>query len=406
MDSEQRLRENLAAVLKREPVDFDDLSKERVARAVQAQGPALVRKEAPRSRWRLVPWAVAAAVAAVALLLVRPHKEVATEISDTRACAHRPSSNGPSLRPQSQGALTFEFGTTAIAQATAGSVVDVVTATPCTITLNLARGDLSVHARDLGGGELNILTPHGTVQVRGTVFSVHADERDFQVDVVEGKVFVQRPAKNGRAFAPVYVAKEQSSRTSVDGFTLSALGEGRSDLIRAAVGLAATTAPTIEPAAEPEAALPLRHSLKRPATVVHVQAKLQTVEREPMSLRKRLVEAEALRRKGDVNAARLVYREVGLGKGPTAEAAWLALAKLELDVDNVTAAKAALSQHEARFARGLLGAEAMWIGLRADRLRGDSAAVRNSAARLIKRWPDTPQARAAHAFLSPNSGEK
>lgn len=109
--------------------------------------------------------------------------------------------------------------------------------------------------------------------------------------------------------------------------------------------------------------------------------------------------AEAARASGDLATARRLYREAGAASGPTAEAAWLALARLELRSGAAAQARVALDERRRRFGDGRFGAETAWIGVRAARAAGDHARARREAQELIRQFPRSAQAGAARELL-------
>jgi Tfp pilus assembly protein PilF len=112
-----------------------------------------------------------------------------------------------------------------------------------------------------------------------------------------------------------------------------------------------------------------------------------------------LARAEGLRRSGDYEAARGLYRRVGAGAGATAEAAWLALARMELALGRTDAARQAAASRRDRFGQGSLGPEAQWLEVRIHRQAGQDDLARQVARDLIVRWPTSPQAAAAQRAL-------
>lgn len=404
MERDEQLRRSVAKALASEPVAFNELARERIARAVQAQGPALASPKRRRRSFAVYAWAGGglAATAVCAALWVRlPQSAVSTQ--DSRLCAQRTNATGPILHTRQGGELELDFPIAALARATVGTTVDVISADRCDIKLRLTQGDLLVHARDLGGGSLTVVTPQGQVQVRGTVFSVHVDKERMHVEVAHGKVQVDGVPQQQHG---LLVQTGQGVQTNKRGFALNELTPDRIAAIRLA--LSSPDAPakvsppplTVQvdvtaedhPKLQPEAARP------SPARV-RLSPKVAVAPSVPV-LRERLLDAESLRRAGHLNEARKLFREVGKEQGATAEAAWLGLARLELDARDGKAAKGALAVHSRRFPRGLLDAEALWIGVRADRLRGDLVSARTTARALIKQSPSSPQAQAAKAFLS------
>ncbi|MEY4577033.1 MAG: hypothetical protein RL701_1736, partial [Pseudomonadota bacterium] len=109
--------------------------------------------------------------------------------------------------------------------------------------------------------------------------------------------------------------------------------------------------------------------------------------------------ADALWQRGALEEARVNYRAAGHATGPTAEAAWLSLARNELTLGHASAARAALAEHAQRFASGKLAGEAAGIEFRVALQTRDMAATERSARSLIERYPETPQAAAAARWL-------
>lgn len=74
--------------------------------------------------------------------------------------------------------------------ATQASDVAIDLSADCDVQANLRLGSLFVHAENLQGRSLRVVTPHGRVEVRGTVFAVHTTEHYLTVEVDEGHVEV------------------------------------------------------------------------------------------------------------------------------------------------------------------------------------------------------------------------
>jgi Tfp pilus assembly protein PilF len=109
--------------------------------------------------------------------------------------------------------------------------------------------------------------------------------------------------------------------------------------------------------------------------------------------------AEEARRAGDYAQARELYRRAGEGTGVTAEAALVALARMELSLGHAAAARDATKRRQERFGRGTLSPEALWIDVRSYRQSGDLSKARELANQLVEGWPSSPQARAAAQWL-------
>lgn len=113
-----------------------------------------------------------------------------------------------------------------------------------------------------------------------------------------------------------------------------------------------------------------------------------------------LAEAERSRKAGQFARARDLYLGAAQGQGPSAEAAWVALARMELSLGHSSAALSATKERQARFGQGSLAPEALWIDVRAYRQIGDVARARALAVELGQRWPSSPQALAAQRWAS------
>jgi tetratricopeptide (TPR) repeat protein len=114
--------------------------------------------------------------------------------------------------------------------------------------------------------------------------------------------------------------------------------------------------------------------------------------------------ADACRRAGDPDCARTAYKKAGRLSGPTAEAAWLALARMELSLGRGEAARDALQARKLNFSQGQLDVEASWLLVRAHAEAGDDESATLEARRLVSRWPNTPQATAANKWLKEHGG--
>jgi Tfp pilus assembly protein PilF len=73
---------------------------------------------------------------------------------------------------------------------------------------------------------------------------------------------------------------------------------------------------------------------------------------------------------------------------------------MELSLGHPAAAREATKRRQERFGHGTLEPEALWIDVRTYRQTGDAQRARELAEQLVKRWPASPQARAAQQWLS------
>lgn len=76
----------------------------------------------------------------------------------------------------------------------AQSEATIVSLTPCDLIVRLERGRIVMHARELQGGRLQVISDAGSIAVRGTIFEleVSADGLALHVAVAEGAVDVER----------------------------------------------------------------------------------------------------------------------------------------------------------------------------------------------------------------------
>jgi hypothetical protein len=260
-----------------------------------------------------------------------------------------------------------------------------------------------VDAKDLGDGELIIAAGDSNVRVRGTLFGVSRERDALTVEVTSGVVEVAsarsvRPQGGDRTrdWREHRVGAGQRLLVSSVGVATGRLAAGRAaELERVLRGPKVIGLEALSPVEPPTAAaLPRsepgadRATLSLPTTL--------TDEPSPSEL---LARAETLRRAGDYAGARALYRQVGSTAGPTAEAAWLALARMELGLGDTVAARRATEERRRRFGRGTLGPEALWIDVRTHQQAGEAAKARQIAEELASRWPGSPQAAAARRFL-------
>jgi hypothetical protein len=359
-----------------------------VARAVASQG-ARVMRRARIQRVSLQLAAAAAAVAAVIKLAPSPQPQVAHEeprvappsVLQTpapAAVAARPCEQREFAEPKwrfAAGRAQVDLGATGTLAVDDGAQLWIDASDPCRLRVRLLAGRVRAHAAHLGGGALRVVTPSGDVVVHGTTFGVAHDASGLTVEVDEGRVGVRaRGAANAQM-----VGAGQRLRTT-----------------------AAAPEPTIEPLPPSDRAA-LRAALSEDAPAqptARADRPAHAAPRVPAPSAAELVsEADAMWLRGERDHARERYRQAGALSGPTAEAAWLALARRELSVNAPAAARDALQQYRAHFAHGKLAAEAEGIAFRTAVEMGDVAEARRVAQRLVATAPETAQAEAARRWL-------
>ncbi|MEQ9501642.1 MAG: FecR domain-containing protein [Deltaproteobacteria bacterium] len=383
------MRNRLGRLAEEESAGLDADERARIVAEVGRVGPGLVRS-AHRRRVAVRVGGAAAVVAGVGLLWVVAQPPVDT--CDTWA-------------PVAAGAIqgTTSLGRRGRVEADAGTVARVSGAA-CRTTIALESGRVTVHADDLGGGRLAVQTDEGEVEVKGTVFSVAADERAVTVEVAEGRV-----VWTARGAGPVFLGA--SERVVVERAVAAvdepeASEEVAPDFADAPEAVAPhgadapeAVAPDAARAEEDVAPLPRKRRRRRRrrqprSAEVAPQPPAETVSSEALVRR-----AEALRRTGNVSGARAAYRAAGEVGDRTAEAAWIALAQYELELGRPRATLTALRRRARMFASGTLEQEAEWIAVRALAASGQSGRARTKAEQIQRRWPGSPQASAAKAWL-------
>lgn len=427
---DERFRTRVAQLAELAGSEDDGLTaeaRERIVARVVAEGPSLVRRA---RRFRLVAMAagpVLAAAAAAALTVgtrggSAPRAALhggAPVAQATRACASRgvPAGAGNGFVPAESGAR-LDLSPVALAVASPGARVSLREASSCRTAVGLEDGTVAVHARDLGGGELVVEAREGRVTVHGTLFAVTQRAESLEVEVVEGRVSVAH--RTGTHFVGagerVLLSGVGVARGQVDGERTRALRSlvGQPEII----GLdtlepavpAGVDAPRRAPAsaAAPRGGEPAVTTPEPSAVAVELDSEPEQRPAEPAPRARPgdpeavdlLSQAEKARRAGDYAQARELYRRAAEGRGATAEAAWVALARMELGLGHAAQAREATKQRQERFGQGTLGPEALWIDVRAYRQTGDLARARQLAEELVRRWPSSPQARAAQQWMS------
>ncbi len=357
-----------------EPCALDEAAVSRIADNVSRRGPALV-KRGRRIEQAKVAGTIAGACAALGLawLLARPEPAVEPP---ALACA--------GFAP----AHDLDLGVRGVA------VVDgeakLKTALPCRTVFELERGRITIHARNLGGGELRVVAGQDEVVVWGTLFSVERAEEATVVSTDEGVVEVIGRGK---------VTAGTRARFTVTSVTHEALDAAGAARLERAVGLIPETVAAPEPPPPPPPPPPPARARAVRKRHQHASALPPPPPPAPPSVDALIARAQAARKRGELDVARRDFREAGSRTGPTAEAAWLGLARLELDARRPRAALAAIEARAKGFPGGQLALEAAWLEVRALDEDGDRSRAEDAARALIGRWPDSVQARLAQRFL-------
>lgn len=418
--------------------ELDDEARERIIRRLAAEGPAVVRS-ARRARRAALFVGPLLAAAAVATLMVAHRRQDRTEptaalvtpvsnVAEPACASRRPTANAAFVAGAA--GTQLDLGATALAVGGRDAEVSLAEASPCRTVISLGAGTVTVHAKDLGGGALVVRTRDGDVTVHGTVFAVTESTDTLLVEVSQGRVEV------GLAEGAQVLTAGERLLYSKLGVARGAVEGTRAHEMRALVGApevvgfdalsapatssdqplplpsAATRSTEPSRAASPSAGAATRPSTQSASSNVATadDAPRSPVADAPAPSGKNvpaasapvdwLAEAEAARRAGDFAGARERYRQGAEGTGPTAEAAWVALARMELGLGHASLALEATKRRQERFGQGTLAPEALWIDVRAYRQSGDVAMARQLAEELMAKWPSSPQARAARRWVS------
>lgn len=332
------------------------------------------RSKVPR---RAVALAVLAAAAAALLVWLgrTPNARVPTEVArPEQTCPWSDSSLGFVSGPRGLRELALgPAGRVVLAEGARASVSQA----DCEITLELSAGALAAELNNLRPGSLRVRTELGDVRVRGTTFSVDL-EQGLQVVLLEGRVELSSQGEPTLALSPGKTLRRRARRAQ------AVIEDSTSRDSQAVTSLLKESAPT--PAMQP--VLP-----KAPAAQPETS---RAPRARPSDL---LGQAEAARRSGDKESARAFYAQAQRGSHRDAEVALLRHAGFELEQSDAAGALSLLAEHARRFPRSRLSAEAAWLDVRARDATGDHAAARASAQDLVRRFPATPQARAAQRLL-------
>jgi tetratricopeptide (TPR) repeat protein len=259
--------------------------------------------------------------------------------------------------------------------ASPGSIVRVESSDPCLLSLQLSRGTLAGDLNSLKPAALRVRTAHGSVIVRGTRFSIRADDA-LEVVLLTGRVDIE----DGRSeqLEPAHVFHKQGKTRRVtavrpvdaDGIARLLSKPARGNQVQA------------EPAPE----------VVEPSTA--------SAERGKPSAGELLSRAEAERKRGRLPEARALYRAASALGGDDAEVALLRWVRLELDAHGYDNARLLLQRHTRAFATGKLRAESAWLGIVLLNARGEYEDARRAARAFLARFPEAPQADAARALVA------
>jgi hypothetical protein len=426
-EGDEGLRRRMSDLADVDEGGLDDAARERIFSMLRTEGPALVRSGRRRRALVTASAVTLAAAAAAALFVVRHRGDDGAERASVGARSGEAALACTSRAVAPSAAAGFVIGTSgarldlgavAVATSSPGAAIRLEEASPCRTLIALESGTVAVHAKDLGGGELRVRTKRGDVVVHGTIFAVTEDAASLEVEVVVGNVTViDRNDSHS-------VTTGQRLLLSAVGAAQGSLASDRERALRAALGvpevIGLEALPSTHPASAgtstPPVVPPQTAALRASSPVARVEepakgnppvpdVKLETDDATPpvaasAPAQDPLALAERARRAGDYAQARELYHRAAEGSGVTAEAAWVALARMELSLGHATQALQATKRRQERFGRGTLGPEALWIDVRSYRQTGDVSKARDLANHLVEQWPSSPQAHAAQQWLS------
>ncbi|MBI5490258.1 MAG: FecR domain-containing protein [Deltaproteobacteria bacterium] len=444
MDLDERLRARLRAASEGEPDGADDRSWERVARRVAAAGPGVLRTaHRRRIAVRVIAGLAVLAVPVAAWLVSRSPggtPSLPPRAADLRPCAARPPPLPAEPLPGADGTRRLDLEQVGVVIAEEGAGVSLTEYSACRTVLSLARGRITVHARDLGGGQLRVRTTACDVVVHGTLFAVTLEGTAVDLEVAEGVVTIERDgdeiARVGsgerfvlrgsrRELEPLEAAAASRIRERAEAAPLVAAGGGQVGGARALLGGGTTggalpggalpSSPSSAPpepvpqAALPEPAVPAEaagagESSPAPQSPPGARPSRPATARpgtdEAPAGEDALRRARELRASGDFDGAGRAFRAAGTGSGLVAEGAWLELVRMELGRGALAAAREALAERRLRFGDDTpLALEAAGLELRTEREADDGEAADRIAREIVRRWPATAQGGAARRWL-------
>ncbi|MBI4814893.1 MAG: FecR domain-containing protein [Deltaproteobacteria bacterium] len=392
--------------------DFlDDSAIERIASNVAETGPRVFSRARTVLRVQRVG-GVAAVVLFVGVLVraamtsrgepAASIQEPVASLSRDRACEHW---SAPIATPAQN---LLDLSGRALVQLSDGAVFRAKRLEPCSIAFEVDSGRILVHAKDLGGGELLVSTPTGSVRVVGTIFSVEHSASKLVVEVGDGTVEVSV----GEERAALHRGERAIARKSV---LVRDLLADRGEALRRAIDALDRPGPppsSSAPLAEPRNAGPRIGNAEPGAKLVRKSHSPKSIDPSAearghsvaeLSADELVSRAAKRRQAGDLDGARSSYRSAGSMSGPTAEAAWIALARLELSALRFDEALVALDERERRFPSGDFAVEAAWIGIQVDTAAHHEDRARQRAIELQRRWPASVQSDAAKRWIQEHS---
>lgn len=308
---------------------------------------------------------------------------------------------------------------------------EITATSPCRTLIHLRQGRVTVHARDLGGGELIVRTEEASVVVHGTIFAVETNKDALTVEVLEGLVEVTSGKESGLKLAGgdsmrALKGTGKHAGRGTTSISRGSLSGARQASMRLLVEQPTRDSPTT--VTRSDRRISRRNGGTRHSPLGELRSRSDARnhpsdaprEREARGFAGRTIESSSnvdsledllargarFASEGRVDLAREAYREAGAGRGLVAETAWIALARMEIELGEVDAARNALRQRATRFGAGSFGAESLWLLLRAQELEEMTEDAEKTAHQILRDHPSAPQARAAKDWLERTRGHR
>jgi tetratricopeptide (TPR) repeat protein len=379
------LRRKLAELYGEPSLALGRDAEQRVVAAALRESERLVRAR----RWkRVVGWSAGTLAAAAALMLwIAPFAHApSTAPNGVLACGLPAGQDAPRFTRASDGRQALSLGPFGELFADSAAEVQIEHATACELSIRLAAGTLAGDLHSLRPATLRVRTALGEVVVRGTRFSVRADD-GLEVVLLSGTVEVIATDQAPLRLTPGHFLRKAAAAKSV----ITKLSPEHAQKLRELLEPQHGVSPVPQAAA---ANAPATDSAKDGGGASTRWSR--SVSKPTADL---LAAAEAERRRGRISEARALYREAGSRADENAEVALLRWSRLELESGDPAAARSVLGRYQKGFPAGRLETEALWLKVRVLQAQGEREQARSTAQELLQRFPTTPQAKAARRIL-------
>jgi Tfp pilus assembly protein PilF len=265
------------------------------------------------------------------------------------------------------------------------TAMHVLSSSACELRISIARGRVAVDVHALSPARLVLETPFGEVHVRGTQFGVDVNE-GLLVSLLQGVIDVRTGDAQQTLVAGQTLRRSRGSAAQVAPMT----GDEREQVLDVLARGGRLRTAALRSAEAPRENAPGGPVIAQQPDVVRAAPSVEP----SAAARDALAQAEQARRLGRHAEARRHYERATHAVPVDAEVALLRWARFELGLGRVDAALGLLRRHRREFSRGAMGAEAAWLEVSVQRARLDSASEEAAAARLLRDFPQSPQAAA------------